>query len=98
MGFFMKVLGIGVVVAGIVALAVIEKRIPHSEQADFFIALAIVVAFVSSIYFALGVILDRLDKVIRSLDRPEIAPSEPSPTEKFLAGSTSPAARHEPSL
>ncbi len=102
MAFVMKALGVVVVVAGFAVFVTLQKHMPSDQKQNLALSVAVAVVFVSAIYFALGVIVDKLDRIIRSLDRPEVSPSpaksDQSPTEHFLASSEQPAGRHEPSL
>jgi hypothetical protein len=101
MGTLMKFLGVVVALVGFIIFMSIQKHLPGSQKQNMALYISVSVVFISAIYFALGVIADKLDRVIRSLDRPQISPSsadaDRSSAEEAFAGNGQ-AVRREPSL
>lgn len=82
----MKGLGVIVVVVGVLFIAVIQQHLPTSQKLNVILPIIPGIVFVSSIYFALGAILDRLDVITGSLGRPQVSSPRAGPVEPTLAG------------
>ena len=103
MATLMKALALLVVGGGLIVFMILQRQIPSSQKLNFFLSMVPAVVFVSALYFALGHVLEKLDWIMRSLERPQIGPPRAvaagrSPAEQALADETGPAARNEPAL
>ena len=93
MSIVMKLLAGIVAVAGVILFVQMNKHTPFGKGPEAFLAFLPGLIVLPAVLYALGEILAKLDVVIASLDRPQIASStsEPtappqSPAERFASG------------